>query len=44
MKYILLGKNVFSLPNDKILDLSKLEALADDNINVTQTLKFVWER
>ena len=28
-------------PNDKILDCSKLKALADDNINVTENLKFV---
>ena len=27
------------LPNDKILDLSKLNAFADDKINVTQKLK-----
>ena len=29
-----------SLPNDKILDLSKLKAFADDKINETQKLKF----
>ena len=28
------------LPNNNILDLSKLKALADDKINVTQKLKF----
>ena len=28
------------LPNDKILDMSKLKAIADDKINVTQKLKF----
>ena len=33
-----------SLPNDKILDWSKLKALADDKINVTYKLKFVSER
>ena len=27
------------LPNDKILDCSKLKAFADDKINVTQKLK-----
>ena len=27
-------------PNDKILDLSKLEAFADDKINVTKKLIF----
>ena len=30
-----------SLPNDKILVWSKLEASADDKINVTEKLKFV---
>ena len=30
-----------SLPNNKILDQSKLKALADDKINVTEKLKFV---
>ena len=29
-----------SLPNDKILDWSKLKAFADDKINVTVKLKF----
>ena len=29
-----------SLPNDKILDLSKLKAFADNNLNVYQKLKF----
>ena len=29
-----------SLPNDKIVDLSKLKAFADDKLNVTQKLKF----
>ena len=33
-----------SLPNDKILDWSKLKALADDKINVVQKLKFVGGR
>ena len=28
------------LPNDKILDFSKLKAFADDKINVTKELKF----
>ena len=31
-------------PNDKILDCSKLKAVADDNINVTKKLKVVSER
>ena len=45
MKYIL--QNItkfsifFSLPNDKVLDLSKLEAFAEDKINVPQKLKFI---
>ena len=30
-----------SLPNDKILNRSKLKAFADNKINVTETLKFV---
>ena len=34
-------KRVNSLPNDKSLDLSKLKAFADDEINVVQNLKFV---
>ena len=29
------------LPNDEILDQSKLKAFADNKINVTQVLKFV---
>ena len=33
-----------SLPNDKILDRSKLKAFADDKINVTEKLKFVLGR
>ena len=32
-----------SLPNDNFLEWSKLKAIADDNINVTQKLKFVLE-
>ena len=32
---------VNSLPNDKILDRSKLKALADDKINVIEKLKFL---
>ena len=30
-----------SLPNDKILDWSKLKALADNKMNVVENLKFV---
>ena len=31
------------LPNDQFLDWSKLEALADEKMNVTQKLNFVLE-
>ena len=38
-------KKVFnSLPNEKILDWSKLKAFADDKINVTEKWKFVLGR
>ena len=33
-----------SLPNDKILNQSKLKGFADNKINVTQKLKFVLGR
>ena len=33
-----------SLPNDKIIDWSKLTALTDNKINVTQLFKFVLRR
>ena len=33
-----------SLPNNKILDLSKLKAFADDSLNVYQNLKFASRR
>ena len=33
-----------SLPNDKILDLSKVKAFAADNLNVYQKLKFALGR
>ena len=36
--------SMHSLPNDKILDSSKLKALADDKIYVTEKLKFVLRR
>ena len=32
------------LPNDKILDLSKLKAFADNSLNVNQKLKFALGR
>ena len=33
-----------SLPNDKMLDLSKFKAFADDKIILTQKMKFLLER
>ena len=33
-----------SLPNKRILDCSKLNAIADDKINITQKLKFASDR
>ena len=33
-----------SLPNDKMLDLSKLKASTDNKINVAENVKFVVER
>ena len=33
-----------SLPNDTILDQSKLKGFADDKLNVTQKLKFILGR
>ena len=38
------SKRLYSLPNYKILDLSKLKAFADDNLNVNQKLKFALGR
>ena len=35
---------VNSLPNDKILDWSRLKAFADDKLNLIEKLKFVLER
>ena len=32
--------SLYSLPNDKSLEWTKLKAFADDNIDVTQTWKF----
>ena len=37
-------KRVNSLPNNKILDWSKLKAFADEKLNVTEKLKFVLGR
>ena len=39
-----MGKIVNSLPNDKILDWSKLKAFADDNIKVLNIIIFVFDR
>ena len=41
---LFISVRVNSLPNDKILDWSKLKAFADNKINVTEKLKFVLER
>ena len=35
---------LYSLPNDKILDLSKLKAFADDKMNVPKKSKFALGR
>ena len=43
-KGVIVWEWVNSLPHDKILDWSKLKAFADDNINVTESLKFVLRR
>ena len=37
-------ERVNSLPNNKILDMSKLKVFADDKINVTQKLKLAFGR
>ena len=39
-----IGLSLKSLPNDKILDQSKFKAFADDKINVTKKLKFIFRR
>ena len=36
--------NVNYLPNDKMLDLSKLKAFTDDNLNLNKKLKFAMGR
>ena len=40
----LCGKGLSLLPNDKMLDLSKLKAFADDTLNMPQMTKFVYDR
>ena len=37
------GRGINSLPNEKMLDWSKLKAFADDKINVNQKLIFDME-
>ena len=39
-----MGKAFTSLPNDKILDLSKFKTFADDKITVAQKFKFTLGR
>ena len=34
----------YTLPNDKLLDLSKIKALAGDNLNVSKMAKFIFDR
>ena len=40
---MLCERNLNSLPKDKILDLFKLEAMADVNMNVALKSKFVYK-
>ena len=44
LKLSIVLKRVNTLPHDKILDLSKLKAFADDNSNVNSKLKFALGR
>ena len=44
LSYKNLATVINCLPNDKILDWSRLKAFADDKINVTKELKFVLGR
>ena len=43
-KGVIVWEWVNSLPNDKILDWSKLKAFADNKINATEKFKFGLER
>ena len=43
-KGVIVWEWVNSLPNDKMLDLSKFKAFADDNSNVAKMAKFVIDR
>ena len=38
------GRHFNPLPNNKILDVSKLKAFADNNLNVNRKLKFAFGR
>ena len=40
MRYLFRDSHFISLPNDKILEWSKLKAFVDDKINVSEKLKF----
>ena len=42
--YVTTFIKINSLPHNKILDLSKLKAFADDKINVTNNSKFAYVR
>ena len=43
-KPLLSAERVNSLPDDKILHLSKLKSAADDKLNLTQNLRFVFQK
>ena len=36
--------SIHSLPNNKILDLTKLKAFADDKLNIAKTMIFLYDR
>ena len=38
------GHYLNSLPNDKVLDCSKLKAFADDKTSMDEELNLLWER
>ena len=37
------GASIYTLPNDKISDWSKMKVFADNKINVSRDLKFIWK-
>ena len=43
LRFAIVWQWINSLPNDKILDRSKLKAFADNKINMNEKLKFVLE-